>query len=106
MNKPTIWLERIRLRAFCITFRQYFYSILCGGNLLSNFFMRTLLSKPGIDYLLFRTNEDIVAHNENAVNSDFPAVPSLSKCLSGMIPPLPRMRAIRYSSVYQIRGDR
>ena len=70
MNKPTIWLERIRLRAFCITFRQCFCSILCGDNLLSNFFMRTLLNKLGIDYLLFRTNEDIVAHNENAVNSD------------------------------------
>ena len=40
------------------TFRQYFYSILRGDNLLSNFFMSTLLSKPGIDYLLFHTRGD------------------------------------------------
>ena len=44
------------------TFRQYFYSILRGDNLLSNFFMSTLLSKPGIDYLLFHTGEDLDLH--------------------------------------------
>ena len=44
------------------TFRQYFYSILRGDNLLSNFFMSTLLSKPGIDYLLFHTHEDMDLH--------------------------------------------
>ncbi len=40
------------------TFRQYFYSILQGDNLLSNFFMSTLYSKTGIDYLIFHTLED------------------------------------------------
>ena len=40
------------------TFRQYFYSILQGDNLLSNFFMSTLYSKTGIDYLIFHTEED------------------------------------------------
>lgn len=40
------------------TFRQYFYSILRGDNLLSNFFMTTLISKPGIDYLLFHAQKD------------------------------------------------
>ena len=40
------------------TFRQYFYSILRGDNLLSNFFMTTLISKPGIDYLLFHAQND------------------------------------------------
>ena len=40
------------------TFRHYFYSILQGGNLLSNFFMSTLYSKSGIDYLLFHTHND------------------------------------------------
>lgn len=44
------------------TFRQYFYSILRGDNLLSNFFMSTLLSKPGIDFLLFHTREDMDLH--------------------------------------------
>ena len=44
------------------TFRQYFYSILRGDNLLSNFFMSTLLSKPGIDYLLFHTRNDLDLH--------------------------------------------
>jgi AraC-like DNA-binding protein len=44
------------------TFRQYFYSILRGDNLLANFFMSTLLSKPGIDYLLFHTREDLDLH--------------------------------------------
>ena len=40
------------------TFRQYFYSILRVDNLLSNFFMTTLISKPGIDYLLFHAQND------------------------------------------------
>ena len=40
------------------TFRQYFYSILRGDNLLSNVFMTTLISKPGIDYLLFHAQND------------------------------------------------
>ena len=40
------------------TFRHYFYSILQGDNLLSNFFMSTLYSKSGIDYLLFHTHGD------------------------------------------------
>ena len=40
------------------TFRQYFYSILQGDNLLSNFFMSTLYSRTGIDYLIFHTLED------------------------------------------------
>ena len=44
------------------TFRQYFYSILQGDNLLSNFFMSTLYSKPGIDYLLFHTQNDLDLH--------------------------------------------
>ena len=44
------------------TFRQYFYSILRGDNLLSNFFMSTMYSKPGIDYLLFHTHEDLDLH--------------------------------------------
>lgn len=44
------------------TFRQYFYSILQGDNLLSNFFMSTLYSKSGIDYLLFHTLEDPDLH--------------------------------------------
>lgn len=37
------------------TFRHYFYSILQGDNLLSNFFMSTLYSRQGIDYLIFHT---------------------------------------------------
>ena len=41
------------------TFRHYFYSILQGDNLLSNFFMSTLYSKSGIDYLLFHTQNDV-----------------------------------------------
>lgn len=44
------------------TFRQYFYSVLRGDNLLSNFFMSTLLSKLGIDYLLFHTRDDMDLH--------------------------------------------
>ena len=44
------------------TFRQYFYSILRGDNLLSSFFMSTMYSKPGIDYLLFHTHEDMDLH--------------------------------------------
>ena len=40
------------------TFRHYFYSILQGDNLLSNFFMSTLYSKSAIDYLLFHTHGD------------------------------------------------
>ena len=44
------------------TFRQYFYSILRGDNLLSSFFMSTMYSKPGIDYLLFHTHEDLDLH--------------------------------------------
>jgi len=44
------------------TFRQYFYSILQGDNLLSNFFMSTLYSKSGIDYLIFDTQEDTDLH--------------------------------------------
>ena len=37
------------------TFRHYFYNILQGDNLLSNFFMSTLYSRQGIDYLIFHT---------------------------------------------------
>ena len=44
------------------TFRQYFYSILQGDNVLSNFFMSTLYSKSGIDYLLFHTQDDPDLH--------------------------------------------
>ena len=44
------------------TFRQYFYSILQGDNVLSNFFMSTLYSKSGIDYLLFHTRDDPDLH--------------------------------------------
>lgn len=44
------------------TFRHYFYSILQGDNLLSNFFMSTLYSKSGIDYLLFHTQDDPDMH--------------------------------------------
>ena len=40
------------------TFRHYFYSILQGDNLLSNFFMSTLYSQKGIDYLIFHTGGD------------------------------------------------
>ncbi len=40
------------------TFRQYFYSILQGDNLLANFFMSTLYSPQGIDYLVFHTGAD------------------------------------------------
>ena len=42
------------------TFRHYFYSILQGDNLLANFFMSTLYSTRGIDYLIFHTAEDPV----------------------------------------------
>ena len=45
------------------TFRQYFYSILQGDNVLSNFFMSTLYSKSGIDYLLFHTRNDPDLHH-------------------------------------------
>ena len=44
------------------TFRQYFYSILQGDNVLSNFFMSTLYSKSGIDYLLFHAQNDPDLH--------------------------------------------
>ena len=44
------------------TFRQYFYSILRGDNLLSSFFMSSLYSKSGIDYLLFHTRDDLDLH--------------------------------------------
>ncbi len=44
------------------TVRQYFYSILQGDNLLSNFFMSTLYSKSGMDYLLFHTQNDPDLH--------------------------------------------
>ena len=40
------------------TFRQYFYSMLQGDNLLANFFLSTLYSDRGIDYLIFHTGED------------------------------------------------
>ena len=40
------------------TFRHYFYSILQGDNLLANFFMSTLYSQRGIDYLIFHTGGD------------------------------------------------
>ncbi len=40
------------------TFRHYFYSILQGDNLLANFFMSTLYSRQGIDYLIFHTGND------------------------------------------------
>ncbi len=45
------------------TFRQYFYSILQGDNLLANFFMSTLYSKKGIDYLIFHTGDDREMYN-------------------------------------------
>ena len=44
------------------TFRQYFFSILQGDNVLSNFFMSTLYSKSGMDYLLFHTQNDPDLH--------------------------------------------
>ena len=44
------------------TFRHYFYSILQGDNLLGNFFMSTLYSKQGIDYLIFHTDGDEELH--------------------------------------------
>ena len=37
------------------TFRHYFYSLLQGDNLLANFFMSSLYSKQGIDYMIFHT---------------------------------------------------
>lgn len=40
------------------TFRQYFYSILQGDNVLSNFFMSTLSSNTGMDYMIFHTGEN------------------------------------------------
>lgn len=59
VNDESIIIDVLLRRS---TFRQYFYSILRGDNLLSNFFMSTLLSKPGIDYLLFHTREDLDLH--------------------------------------------
>ena len=44
------------------TFRAYFYSILRGDNVLSNFFMSTLLKSSGMDYLLFHTRNDLDLH--------------------------------------------
>ena len=44
------------------TFRHYFYSILQGDNLLANFFMSTLYSRQGIDYLIFHTADDEAMH--------------------------------------------
>ncbi|MBQ7655360.1 MAG: helix-turn-helix domain-containing protein [Clostridia bacterium] len=44
------------------TFRHYFYSILQGDNLLANFFMSTLYSKQGIDYLIFHAEGDDALH--------------------------------------------
>lgn len=44
------------------TFRHYFYSILQGNSLLANFFMSTLYSKSGLDYLLFHTQDDPDLH--------------------------------------------
>ncbi len=44
------------------TFRHYFYSILQGDNLLANFFMSTLYSRQGIDYLIFHTDGDDELH--------------------------------------------
>ena len=44
------------------TFRHYFYSILQGDNLLANFFMSTLYSERGIDYLIFHTGSDPELH--------------------------------------------
>ena len=40
------------------TFRHYFYSILQGDNLLASFFLSTLYSRKGIDYLIFHTEND------------------------------------------------
>lgn len=40
------------------TFRDYFYSILQGDNLLSTFFMSTLYAKTGIDFIIFHTDGD------------------------------------------------
>ena len=44
------------------TFRQYFYSMIQGDNLLANFFMSTLYSRKGIDYLIFHTAGDNELH--------------------------------------------
>ncbi len=44
------------------TFRHYFYSILQGDNLLANFFLSTLCSKRGIDYLLFHAGGEESMH--------------------------------------------
>ena len=44
------------------TFRHYFYSILQGDNLLASFFMSTLYSKRGIDYLIFHTGDETEMH--------------------------------------------
>ena len=46
------------------TFRHYFYSFLQGDNLLSNFFMSTLYSDQGIDYLIFHTGEDALLRRD------------------------------------------
>ncbi len=43
-------------------FRHYFYSILQGDNLLAAFFMSTLYTRQGIDYLIFRTGDDPELH--------------------------------------------
>ncbi len=45
------------------TFRHYFYSILQGDNLLANFFLSTLYSRRGIDYLIFHTGGDPQLHS-------------------------------------------
>ena len=59
VNDESVILDVLIRRS---TFRQYFYSILRGDNLLSNFFMSTLLSRPGMDYLLFHTRENPDLH--------------------------------------------
>ncbi len=45
------------------TFRYYFYNILQGDNLLASFFMSSLYSHKGIDYLIFHTGEDEELHD-------------------------------------------
>ncbi|MBP5169392.1 MAG: helix-turn-helix domain-containing protein [Oscillospiraceae bacterium] len=59
VNDESIIIDVLIRRA---TFRHYFYSILQGDNVLSNFFMSTLYSNPGIDYLLFHTQNDPDLH--------------------------------------------
>ena len=45
------------------TFRQYFYSILQGDNILSGFFMSTLSEGAGMDYIIFHAPDDYELEN-------------------------------------------